>query len=600
MELISPQDILKAAKINRISNPKTGELLLNLLRLNKVNTFYSKHSEKKGLDFIDAIIEELDITIEFDKSDLKNIPKTGSFITISNHPYGGMEGILLLKIIGELRPDYKIIANYLLQKFEPLRKLLIPVDPFNGKKGSSKNIKGMREALQSIKSGNPIGIFPAGEVSSFHFDQRTVTDKKWSASSIKFIKKSQVPVIPIYWYGNNSFLFHFLGLIHPNLRTAKLPSELFNKKDKTIKLRIGAPVTIEDQDHFDDLVTYGKYLRARTYSLENPVPVNKFFRPIKIKKKHLEPICPPVSTDRIINDINYAKENYLLFNSGNYSVFCIPPGKASNILKEIGRLREITFREVGEGTNKEIDLDEYDLYYEQLFIWNNQEREIVGAYRIGKGQDIINQYGKKGFYINSLFHLKPGIVPVLRQSLELGRSFVIKKYQKQPQPLFLLWKGILYYILKNKSYRYLIGPVSISNNFSKLSRTLITEFVRMYYFNEELAQHVRPRKKFKIKHDGQAELLLDATQKDIAKLERFISGIEISGYSIPVLLKKYLKINARIIGFNVDPKFNNALDGLMLLDLQKVPVNTIQSLAKEFNDMEIIDNFKKRGVAIFN
>jgi len=600
MQIITPTDILKVAKINKISNAKTGEMLLNILSLDKVNKFYDQHNSKNGQEFITALIEELDLNIEFDKNDLKNIPLTDSFITISNHPYGGIEGIILLNEICKIRPDYKIIANYLLQKLEPIKDYFISVNPFNESSAPSKNILGMREAFYNIKSGNPVGIFPAGEVSSFQFDRGAITDKKWSVSSLKFIKMSRVTVIPIYWYGTNSFLFHFLGIIHPSLRTAKLPSELFNKKDKTIKFKIGKPITVEEQDCFDNNNQYGRYLRARTYALENSMPVNRYFRPQIIKEKYQEPVCFPVDSDVLSEDINFVKRNHLLFETGDYSVICIPPNKAPNLIKEIGRLREIAFREIGEGTNKEIDLDEYDLYYEQLFIWNNKEQEIVGAYRIGKGKEIVSAHGKKGFYIHSLFHLKSGIIPVLKQSLELGRSFVVKKYQKQSLLLFLLWKGILYYLHKNKSYRYIIGPVSISNNFSRLSRSLIIEFIRTNYFDAELAQYVKPRKKFRIKYDGQIKLLLDASKEDFIKLERFISRIETNGFTIPVLLKKYIKINARIIGFNLDPKFNNALDGLILLDLQKVPEHTLLSLAKEFDDIEIIEEFKSRGIAELN
>jgi putative hemolysin len=600
MQIITPTDILKAVKLNRIGTTKTGEMLLNILSLDKVNKFYDENNSKTGQEFITTLLDELYINIEFDISDLKNIPLSGSFITISNHPYGGMDGLILLKTICAIRPDFKIIANYLLQKLEPLKDSFISVNPFNHSSAPSKNILGMREAFYNIKSGNPVGIFPAGEVSSFQFNQGTISDRKWSVSSLKFIKMSRVPVIPIYWYGTNSFLFHFLGIIHPSLRTAKLPSELFNKKDKTIKFKIGKPISIEEQDCFEDNHQYGRYLRARTYALENSMQVNRYFRPQIIKEKYQEPVCFPVDLDVLSEDVNFVKRNHVLFDTGDYSVICIPPNKAPNLIKEIGRLREIAFREIGEGTNKEIDLDEYDLYYEQLFIWNNKEQEIVGAYRIGKGKDILSAYGKKGFYIHSLFHLKSGIMPVLMQSLELGRSFVIKKYQKQSLPLFLLWKGILHYLHKNKSYRYIIGPVSISNDFSRLSRSLIIEFVKNNYYDEELAQYVRSRKKFRIKSNGQTRLLLDASKKDIMKLERFISKIESNGYTIPVLLKKYIKINARIIGFNVDPKFNNALDGLMLLDLHKVPENTLNSLSKEFEDMEIINDFKTRGIVELN
>ena len=265
-------------------------------------------------------------------------------------------------------------------------------------------------------------------------------------------------------------------------------------------------------------------------------------------------------------------------------------------LNEIGRLREITFREVGEGTNNSIDVDEYDLYYHQLIIWDKENKRIVGAYRLGKGKEIIEQYGIKGFYIESLFKIKKGFEYVLNESIELGRSFIVKEYQREPMALFLLWKGILYFLLKNPDYRYLIGPVS--NKYSTLSKVLIVEFIKANFFNNELARYIEPRTRFKVlfNQDIDKEVMLEYTESDIKKFDKFIKEVE-PYYTMPVLLKKYLQQNAKIIGFNVDPAFNNCLDGLIILDLFDVPMETIESLTKEFEDnKEIFERiYQKNG-----
>jgi putative hemolysin len=255
-------------------------------------------------------------------------------------------------------------------------------------------------------------------------------------------------------------------------------------------------------------------------------------------------------------------------------------------------LREITFREVGEGTNRSIDIDEFDLYYHQMFIWDEEAERIVGAYRIGKGKDILEQYGKRGFYLQSLFKISDDFKPVLNESLELGRSFVIREYQRKPMPLFLLWKGILYFLLKNPEYRYLIGPVSISNNYSKISKDLIIRFILQNHLNWKMAQFVKPRNSYKFKSDNpDFNILMENMERDINRLDKAIGDLDELNSGLPVLLKKYIKLNAKIIAFNVDPKFNNCLDGLIMLDVNDVPKSTIESLSKEANDGSILERF---------
>ena len=590
-DLVSTSDILKVARLDKLGGEGAAKLLMRLLKINKINKYYLNNIDKEGVDFVSAILDQLQIKYETNPEDLAKIPVEGPFITISNHPYGGIDGLLLLRLLSEVREDFKVMVNFLLQKIKPIEDLFIPVNPFENRRNVQSSLGGIKSAFEHLKKGNAIGIFPAGEVSSFNHEELGIADKQWQQVILKFIKKAEVPVVPIYFHGTNSRLFHLLGLIHPVLRTVKLPSEIFNKRNKVVRIRIGDPILLKEQKEFTDISRYGRYLRAKTYALGTTIEVKKFFTAGIRTVQKIEKIVDPTPKNVINEEIDYLIRKYELFKNKNYSVICAPSVEMPNIMNEIGRLREITFREEGEGTNQKHDLDEYDLYYYQLFIWDHDTKSIVGAYRVGKGKDIVEQYGRYGFYLQSLFKISPRFTPVLKESLELGRSFIVQEYQKHTLPLFLLWKGILYFLLKNPEYRYLIGPVSISNRYSKFSRTLIIEFVKANFYNYEFAKYIKSRKKFKVQPGKVDTDILVGEDGDIKKLDKILEYIQSSGFKLPVLVKKYLNLGGRIVGFNLDPKFNNALDGLLILDLFDVPMDTVSSLSKEINDESILERF---------
>lgn len=591
-KLIEPNDIIRAAKLNKIGGASTARILMILLRINKINKLYSDLEDYKGTAFIDRLIRKLKITYDVSEEELNRIPQNGPFITVSNHPYGGIDGMLLVKVISSVRNDYKVLANFLLQRVDPIKDFILPVNPFEGRKSAHSSVSGIKFAFKHLEENNSLGIFAAGEVSSYNIHSVGISDKQWQEPMLKMIKKARVPVVPIYFTGNNSRLFHLLGLIHPSLRTVRLPSELFNKKKKPIRIRIGNPISVKDQDEFRDIQRFGRFLRAKTYALGSALEVHKFFRPTISRAVRVEEIYPATDSEIIEQEVNQIRTDYLLFESGEFQVFCTPSFTIPSIMNELGRLREKTFRLIGEGTNRSMDVDEFDLYYNQLFVWDNKAKKIVGAYRVGKGKEIMNQYGVRGFYIQSLFRINPRFYPTMEQSLELGRSFIVEEYQKKPLPLFLLWKGILYFLIKNPEYRYLIGPVSISNRFSEFSREMIIRYIMLNHYNNEFARMIKPRKKFNVEGfpDIDTEILMESAT-DLNKFDKFIKGVETSNYNMPVLLKKYLKQNGKIIGFNIDPKFNNALDGLLILDLFDVPIDTISSLSKEINDESILERF---------
>ncbi|MCF8363142.1 MAG: lysophospholipid acyltransferase family protein [Prolixibacteraceae bacterium] len=592
MEPLNPVDFFQVKpRMRYFGGEAFARFIMHLMRLRKVNKLYTELSKEEGIGFIDKLIESLDIKYEFDESQLKKIPEKGPFIVVSNHPYGGLDGILLIKIISAVRPDFKILANSFLQKIEPLSGYFLTANAFEEE---SQSMDGMKKTLSHLHDGKALGIFPAGEVSGY--DQfYNVVDKEWQSSVVKLIKKADVPVIPIYFSGTNSRMFHILGKINPKLKMAKLPSELFHKKRKEISIRIGSLIRKNEISEFTDAFQLARFLRAKTYVLGayKDIEIHNFFknRPSR-KKESQEEIIPPTKKETLLGEIDSIKENHKLFTIKNYTVYCAPSKLIPNTLNEIGRLREITFRAVGEGTNRTIDIDEYDLYYNQMFIWDDDEQCIVGAYRMGPGHDILQQFGVHGFYISSLFRLKSAMKPILDQSIELGRSFVVPDYQRKPLPLFMLWKGILYFLLKNPEYRYLIGPVSISNNYSPVSKDSIIRFITENYFNNELAKYIKPLKSYRFISDNEdINLLLENAGNDLNKFDKIIGDIDRVNNGIPVLLKKYLSLNAKILAFNVDPNFNNCLDGLIILDIYDVPQKTIESLSKEVNDGSILERF---------
>jgi putative hemolysin len=389
--------------------------------------------------------------------------------------------------------------------------------------------------------------------------------------------------VPIYFHGNNGLLFNLLSMIHPALRTAKLPSELFNKQGQTIKLRIGKPIKVADIPENNNSNKLLNYLRARTYALGSGLEEEKkIFNPrnlFKIKKKQQE-IVRAIDPAVLEKEVEGLRDNYTVWVEKNYEVFIVPTSAIPCTIREIGRLREVTFREVGEGTNMSTDLDEYDIYYHHLFIWDNEAKMVVGAYRIGLGDEIFYSLGKDGFYIAELFKIKEQFTPVLRKSLELGRSWVRKEYQLKPLPLFLLWKGILKYLMDNPRYQYLIGPVSISNSFSNFSKSLIVDYINRNHFDHEMAQFVKPRKKFKVDFSSIDTDLLMSGEDTFKGLDQLISQIETHNMKVPVLLRQYIGLNAKIISFNIDPKFSDSLDGFLVLDLENVPQDTLDKLGK--------------------
>lgn len=588
MSLVTAKEVAKAIKVDKFGFMGTsmGWLLMKLLKISTLNKIYNRNKHLNDLDFINGLLKEFEIHFEIPEEDLKRIPKNGSFITISNHPLGGIDGILLLKLLLESRPDYKIIANFLLHRIEPLKPYVMPVNPFENHKEAKSSVSGFKAALQHLQEGHPLGIFPAGEVSTYR-EGKLLIDKPWEVAAMKLVKKAQVPIVPIYFHAKNSRLFYRLAKLNDTLRTAKLPSELLTQKERIIKVRIGHPIAVQDQLEHNSLESFTEFLRKKTYVLANPFEKKKLLEQLPQTLKIPKPpkkIVGPTPKDAMQNEVEVLRTKDLrLLESKNYEVFLAQAEDIPNILEEIGRLREITFREVGEGTNNATDLDKFDSYYHHMFLWDNDTQQIAGAYRMGLGSQIYAAYGINGFYLQDLFRFEPELFDMMRKSIEMGRAFIIKEYQQRPMPLFLLWKGIVHTTLRYPEHRYLIGGVSISNKFSEFSKGLMIEFMKSNYYDPYVAQYIKPKKEYKVKlKDADKDFIFDETEADLNKFDKIIDEVEPGSLRLPVLIKKYIKQNAKVVAFNVDPLFNNAVDGLMYIRIADLPESTVKPVMEEF------------------
>jgi putative hemolysin len=588
MSIVTSREIAQLIGLKRLgfAGRLVAWLVMRILRISSINKIYNNNKEKTELNFLNAVLADCKIAFEIPEEDLKRIPKNGSFITISNHPLGGIDGVLLMKLLVEKRADYKIIGNFLLHKIVPLQQYVMPVNPFENRKDVKSSLAGIKEALQHLQKGKPLGIFPAGEVSTYA-EGKLKVDKPWEEGAVRLIKKAKVPVIPIYFHAKNSRLFYVLSKMSDTFRTAKLPSEVMTQRNRVIKVRIGKPIAVKDQDDYKDIPSFYEFIRKKTYMLANPfLKKNNILstQNLKIPKKPAKKIAIQENVSGFIKEVDALREaDGRLLKSKNYEVFFANAKQIPNLLHEIGRLREVTFRDVGEGTNKAIDLDVYDTYYHHLFLWDAVANCLVGAYRMGLGQEIYKNHGINGFYIHTLFRIEPELHQMMENSIEMGRAFIIKEYQQKPMPLFLLWKGIVHVTLRYPEYKYLLGGVSISNQFSDFSKSLMIEFMKSHYYDPYIAQYIHPKKEYKVKlKDADKDFVFDASKADMQKFDKIIDEIEPGALRIPVLIKKYVKQNARLVAFNVDPKFNNAVDGLMYIEVANIPESTVKPVMEEF------------------
>ena len=523
-------------------------------------------------EFVPAILRGMNIDVEVSDSDLAQIPKTGPMILVSNHPFGGIEGVVLIDILRRARPDYKVMANFVLAAIPEMRKDFIFVDPFGTASAAKSNIRPLLESVKWLRDGHAIGVFPAGEVSSIDLKRRLVRDPPWSETIAALARKTGATVVPMHFCGRNPALFHLAGLVHPRLRTALLPRMTARQKKHTITAFIGKPIGPAEVARQESDKALTSLMRLRSYALEGRAPAKKkfFALPHRRPVAHVEETIPETPREEIEGALAALPAGSMLVSGSGLEVYMAALAPDNPIMREIGRLREITFRAVGEGTGRSTDVDVYDPNYRHLFLWDPKERLIVGAYRLGLATEIMDKFGVSGLYTHSLFRYSRKLIDKCQPCIEMGRSFVRPEYQRAFAPLMMLWKGIGAFIGAHPEYHSLFGPVSISAAYRDESRNLLLRSLRLSNFAGELSRFVKPprppRRGRRAEWKGKD---YEALVADTDLVGSIISDLEADKKGIPVLVKQYLKLGGKILAFNVDPDFGDCIDGLILVDLRK-------------------------------
>jgi len=547
--------------------------LERLLCLPRLNSMYAGLPHGHDRDFLKDVLDLLKVEVNVDASDLKRIPRSGPAVVTANHPFGGLEGIVLAMVLRSVRPDIKLMANYMLAMIPEMREHVIAVDPFGGPSSTRNNIRALKECILWLRKGGLLGIFPAGEVASLNLKKRAVLDPEWKPFTGRLIRAAKATALPVYFKGANGPLFHLMGLVHPRARTVLLPRELLNKQRRSVELCIGSPIAYEKlaSQQSDEQLT--QYLRLRSYVLKHRGRNGDAAKPAEVP---WVPVSGSNGKNALGLEIKSLPQEAVLLQKNDYLVFSAKGEAIPETLREIGRLREKSFREVGEGTGKDIDLDRFDNHYQHLVLWNQKEKEIVGAYRMGRVDSILETQGRKGLYTATLFKFKRSFFKKINPSLELGRAFVRKKYRKGYCPLLLLWRGIGRFVAQNPRYDLLFGPVSISDNYQPLSKLLMMRFLKSKHTAaSDLVKTIKPRTPPRLKFKPPGGLRFKTINElcnDIEGVSGVVSEIEGDGKGVPVLLRQYLKLGGGILTFNVDNGFGNALDGLMVVDLTKIPL----------------------------
>ncbi len=600
-KIINKSDIMQVIHMRGPVGWLIATFAMWILGFNKVNKANDRCKQYQGPEFSAHILKDIGIHYDLKPQQYNYIPQDGPFIVIANHPIGSADGMLMNTVIGTMRTDFKIMANFLLTMIPSLKESFIAVNPFSDSVSARSSLAGLRFAKEHLAAGGSLGLFPAGEVSTYQraknrsaLKRHVVEDIPWPASVIKLIRNANVPVIPVYFEAQNSKWFHFVGRIHPMLRTLNLPNELFNKKGKTIPMRIGKAIMPNELAEFPDLEQLGGYLRSRVYAMEAEFnnPNEELMKPPEM----VTPISLPRDKKAVVKEFDRLKNGgKKLFDVANYQCYLAEADEIPVAMIELGRRREEAFRATGEGSNQAIDVDDYDKYYKHLILWDAKRKRIAGGYRLGIGSEIFEQHGGvEGFYTSSLFTYSKDFESTLRETIELGRSFVSLEYQKEALPLMLLLKGLMHSLMRYPDAVYFIGPVSISNSYPKFYQSLMVYYLENKHnalLPENSALPTTPFEPDYLKINPRE--LLRKKMDNFEKFDRFLMRLSDNTYRMPTLVKKYMKVNARIIAFNVDPLFNYSLDGLIILRIKDYPRAEILSMTKDvdnINDREAIMN----------
>lgn len=528
-------------------------ILRKLLHEREINAFADEYGHLSGLDFVEQVLEYFHISVSIRREELERIPTQGKCVIVANHPLGSLDALALIKTVMEIRPDLKVVANEMLMAVSPLHELFLPVNNMGGKT-KKQNLQNIQSHLQD---DGVVMIFPSGEVSRLR--PQGVRDTKWNTGFLRIAKLAQTPVLPVYIHAKNSPYFYGVSMLFKPLATSLLVREMFKQNSKVIGLRIG------------DIIPYQSYSNLKVSPSEQANLFRKHIYRLGKNKKALfetqSAIALPEDRRQLRKDITQYCEQLGETKDGK-KILIYRHSQSCSIMREIGRLREISFRAVGEGTNKRRDIDSFDRHYFHLILWDEIELEIAGAYRFGDAKKLAEDNHDTGLYSATLFDYQAAMTPYLMQGLELGRSFVQPKYWGN-RSLDYLWIGIGAFVKKYPNYRYLFGPVSIPGTFPHTAIHALVEFYSLYFgCDEELA---RPKTPFVPSNQCMYQFSGDDYKTELKILKDTLSHM---GLKIPTLLKQYSEVTepggSRYLAFNRDPDFNDCIDGLVMVDMHKL------------------------------
>lgn len=560
MSFIEKQEIKNTLNSPILTHDISINIMSGLLGWKRANKFYDQVKSYNIQQFIRAYKKKSRVKHIVPQEHLNRIPKIGSLLIIANHPTGIPDGILILDQVLKVRKDVKIIANQLTYKVDPLKPYTIPVDPYDKSESVRQNAMQIRAIFEWLDQGHCVILFPSGDVANYNFKEKCLVEQFWHQTAKKIILKHKGAVLPWAIQGKNSHLFYQLGKVHPSIKSALLPREGLKIRRKPMYSHVGFPVKIEGKESLlNDLEAKIKFMSLRGHNHQEKIwPTNNNY-PISI--------ADPQSQSDI--ELEITKIKTILAEKGSLQVLLTTKNESPVIINEIGRLREITFRSVGEGTGKKSDLDEHDNHFEHLILWDNENKVIGGSYRLGNGQKLNSVHNYESI-IHEFYQKNLGTQSIINASLVLGRAFIVEEYQQKPFSLFLLWQGIYKYLDNHKEIKYLLGQTSIPSTFHPFSQKLIVNHLIKHHSNLKLSKNFIAKNEF---DNEQIKIVNDYLNtlgcKDFKRLDDMVRNIEMDGQRIPILFKRYIEQNAKVLGINIDPDFQNSIDVLMLMEVDR-------------------------------
>ena len=576
------RNVLKGAFFSRV--------IERLLGLDRLADIYAKRPfGASPLDFLKHVLDSLNVTLEVSdqRETIKKIPAKGSLLVVANHPLGGLEGVAIASFLLRHRPDTKVLTNALLTKIPELQSIFIGVDILSSQR-SRGNTAGIREARAHLASGGVLLLFPAGKVATFNFSQRKVSDYPWNRFAGRLVRKTGATVLPLYVDAYNSRMFYMLALMHRFLRTAMLPRELANKGSQTLRVVTGELISAKEFQYMETDERVTACLRLATELLQLKQRGKIIHSPKAFAQLPLSTVdALPSSGSDLLQQLMTMEDCQVVCNEA-YAVYIAPFDRLGVVMDAIGQAREYTFREAGEGTGNSSDVDQFDPYYLHVFVWDKHRLRIVGGYRLGRVHEIVARCGIDGLYARTLYSLDLEYLKKLGNPLELGRSFVHPDYQRKPAALDLLWRGIGRYVASHPEFDTLFGAVSISNEHSDMARALISEcMLESFQAEQKFLNNVEPVAPLSVSDKVWSREML-ATLSHVPLVNKLIGCCD-PGKALPILLRHYLSLNGKFVCFSVNKAFNDSLDGLILVDLSKVP----EKYMKRYLGAEGLEHYQK-------